>query len=62
MNIIEMRRKEDEYYGKIEAEYGENWPEVLLEVDLTGIGETNFNTELSNQVERSFKPSLGSER
>jgi len=48
MNIIDQIRKENEFYGQIEAKYGEDWPEDVGEPDLSGIGEKDFNRELEN--------------
>jgi hypothetical protein len=51
LNIIEMRRREDAYYQKIEEKYGDNWPDDVGEPDLSGIGERDFNNVLKQQIE-----------
>jgi hypothetical protein len=51
LNIIEMRRREDAYYQKVEEKYGDNWPDDIGEPDLSGIGERDFNDVLKQQIE-----------
>jgi len=58
MNIVDMRRREEEQesrfkekYGrdwidKVQEEYGDDWPEP----DYSGLGERDFNKALKNQV------------
>ena len=63
MNILDMRRREEEQetqfkqkYGpdwidRVQEEYGDDWPEP----DYTGLGETDFNRVLTGRIERSIK-------
>ncbi len=50
LNIVEMRRREDKFYQKVEEKYGENWPDDVGEPDLTGIGERDFTKALEAQI------------
>lgn len=55
LNIVEMRRREDAFYQKVQEKYGDNWPDDVGEPDYTGIGEKDFNKALSSLIRSSFK-------
>ena len=57
LNIVEMRRREDSFYDKVQEKYEDNWPDDVGEPDYTGIGEKDFNKALDALIESSFKSS-----
>ena len=53
LNIVEMRRREDAFYDKVQERYGDNWPDDVGEPDLSGIGERDFDKALTTLIESS---------
>ena len=61
LEIVKMRRLEDEFYKKFKEEYGEDWIDVLQEKygddwpepDYSSIGERDFDKELKSLIARA---------